>query len=155
MMRIATRSWSDERQLSLYRNLRMHHGICELGQLIERRFGAALVEELRHVYIGARACQQAALEREGIPRDLGLVLFGSMLLVTWRDRARFLHVAAHHGASPAWTEEVERALDLWGASDDASLEPKVILGELFGDLRRRGSHCGGLSLRSRGGGTQR
>ncbi len=140
MMRIATRSWSGDQQLALYRNLRMHHGLCDLGELVERRFGAAFVEDLRRVYIEARACQQAALERQGAPRDLELFLVGSLLVVTWRDRARFLHVADHHGINSAWTEEVERALDLWGASDDVDLEPEVIINELYEALPSREGH---------------
>ncbi|MEQ9319366.1 MAG: hypothetical protein RIF41_09400, partial [Polyangiaceae bacterium] len=132
-------SWSGDQQLALYRNLRMHHGLCDLGELVERRFGAAFVEELRHVYLEARACRQASLRHEEVSTELGLVLFGSLLLVTWRDRARFLHVAAHHG-SPAWMEEVTRALDLWGAGDDVDVKPDAILNEVYEVLPRGNPH---------------
>lgn len=140
MMRIATRSWSGEQRLSLYRHLRMHHGLCDLAEVLGRRFGAAFVDDLRHVYLEARECREAALERDDAPKDLGLVLFGSLLLVTWRDRAPFLHVAAHHGTSPAWTDEVERALNLWGASDHADPEPQAIITELLEAAPSREGH---------------
>lgn len=118
MLRIAEKAADGtEDQLRLLGQLRWHYALCTLAKQLDAVFGDAFAEDLRHVFVEARDCMQTRCRDEGLPADLLLSTFLSLVLAG-RDRPAIEAAAAHHGSSPAWTKEVGEALDLLGASDD-------------------------------------